>query len=252
METTKCDHDWEEQDNKHVCTKCFKEKLKRVKVSDEISYSIKEDGSKYTIRRDRTKYFYPDEWVNFRSNINEDKNKLLFSFLICTGARIEEALHFKKTDLMDSKRHIIRLMVTKRKAKKLGEKQQGKIRTFEINESLYKKLKQQTNLYIFLEVNKELTLQESKKLAKSKSCVVRRLMKRKLKLIGLDSNLYSLHNIRKTHGMWLKALKVSMEEICLRLGHNVDTYLAHYGSPSIFDRRDIEKMTPIIGRIYGL
>ncbi len=248
----KCNHDWQEDINRVTCSLCGKSKLKRVKVTDEIYTATKVNGMKYTIRRDRTKYFYPNEWNKFHANLNNDFNKLLFSFLIGTGARIEEALHFKKTDLIDDQRHVIRLMVTKRKAKKLEEKEQGKVRSFEIGEQLYKELKKQPNLYIFLRINKELSLVESKKIARGRSCGARSIMKSRLALSGMDSSLYSLHNIRKTHGMWLKSLGVPMEEICLRLGHDVDTYLAHYGSPSIFDGRDNAGMIKIIGRIYNL
>ena len=210
---TKCNHDWVEEETQLICSLCGKKKLKRVKVSDELFVSTKSNGMKYTVRRDRTKYFYPDDWMTFYNNLNNESNKLIFHFLIGTGARIQEELHFKKTDLIDDKRHIIRLMVTKKKAKKLVEKEQGKMRSFEIGEGLYKKLKKQPHLYIFLGIDRELSLTESKKITASKSCGVRFIMNSRLKSAGFDNTLYSLHNIRKTHGMWLKSLGVPMEEI---------------------------------------
>ena len=77
------------------------------------------------------------------------------------------------------------------------------------------------------------------------------MMKRALVRAGIkDYYNFSLHNIRKTTGNWLKALGVSAEEICLRLGHDFNTYLKHYGSATLFDRVDRIEMIKILGRIY--
>ena len=67
---------------------------------------------------------------------------------------------------------------------------------------------------------------------------------------------YSLHNIRKTHGMWLKTLQhrgrdLDVSEICMRLGHDMNTFLKHYGSPSVFSDQDRDKMIEVLGDIYG-
>ena len=76
-------------------------------------------------------------------------------------------------------------------------------------------------------------------------------MRRKLKGVVKDDWNFGLHNIRKTHGNWLKALDISAEEICTRLGHDFNTYLKHYGSPNIFDRKDKMLMIKILGDVYG-
>jgi integrase len=84
------------------------------------------------------------------------------------------------------------------------------------------------------------------------------LLRRKLKKLGVaDYWQYSLHNIRKTHGMWLKTLQhrgtdLDVSEICMRLGHDMNTFLKHYGSPSIFGDADRDRMIDILGDIYGL
>ena len=82
---------------------------------------------------------------------------------------------------------------------------------------------------------------------------VSQMLKRTLKKIEMkDWYNFSLHNIRKTHGNWLKALEIPAEEICLRLGHDFNTYLKHYGSATIFDRKDKLLMIRILGDVYGL
>ena len=247
----RCQHNWEEKGNSMTCSKCGKHILKRIKIDDEFSYGIKKNGVRYNIRRDRKRYFYPDEWTKFINSFTDDKHKLLFQFLICTGARIDEALHFKKTDLIDDHRKVIRLTVTKRKAKKAGEEIEGNVRRFEINSSLYRKLKREPSLYIFLNINHDLTLEESKKIATNKAISIRELMKRHIKKSGIkDWKNFALHNIRKTHGMWLKTIEVELSEICYRLGHDYNTYIKHYGSASLFDRTDRIKISKILGTIY--
>ena len=77
------------------------------------------------------------------------------------------------------------------------------------------------------------------------------MMRRKLKGVVKDDWNFALHNIRKTHGNWLKALEVPAEEICTRLGHDYNTYLKHYGSPNIFNRADKLLMIKILGDVYG-
>ncbi len=247
----RCNHDWEVINTKLVCKNCGASKLMLKKINDDLYEGTRANGKRYLIRIDKNKYLYPHEWNKFMSYLRED-NKLIFDFLICTGARIEEALFVKKANLVDDRRKLLRLTLTKRKAKKFGEQEDGKIRTLEIKSSLYNELSKSNHDYIFLKIDGEYSREELKKLTKSKSQAVRGLFKRGLKYIGLNPKLYNLHNIRKTHGMWLKALGVSSQEMNLRLGHDESTYLKHYGSPTAFDGKDKELMIKIIGRIYGL
>ena len=246
-----CTHDWIEKENKLICSKCSKTKLNFKETKDEnIFTGIREDGRTYTLRRQKNKYLYPEEWNKFISSLHE-KNKLIFEFLIGTGARIEETLFFKKTDLMDDKRKVITLIVTKVKAKK-GEQGMGTPRTFAISSKLYNKLQREEYLYPFLKLNEKKKYNEMKLMTKHKQVGIRNLFKRKLKDIGIkDWKLYTLHNIRKTHGMWLKELKINMTEICNRLGHDAETFRKHYGSSGVFERKDKLEMIKILGDIYG-
>jgi integrase len=247
-----CAHEWEEVDNRLICKLCGKERLKRIKIDDDLSYGVKKNGLKYIIRKNRNEYFLPQDWKKFMNSIPDHHiYKLLFEFLIVTGARIDEALHFKKTDLIDRDRLKIRLRVTKRKAKVFEESEEGKPRTFKITKSLYRKLEKINSLYIFLDINENMSLEESKKITFKKSCNVRDYLKRHLRKIGVNEKLYSLHNIRKTCGMWLKALGEKESEICLRLGHNADTFRKHYGSSNSFDSRDRKEIDKLIGEVLS-
>ena len=91
--------------------------------------------------------------------------------------------------------------------------------------------------FLFLDNTKEYADRAAiKKEAKKLKSAVYQLFKRGLKRSDeiRDPWNFGLHNIRKTHGMWLKALGVRLEEICHRLGHDYNTYLKHYGSADIF------------------
>jgi len=86
---------------------------------------------------------------------------------------------------------------------------------------------------------------------------VSQMFKRALENAGLNSWEFSLHNIRKTSGMWLKTVQrrgvdLDVSEICMRLGHDHNTFLKHYGSPSIFTDQQRDKIVDILGDVYKL
>jgi len=86
---------------------------------------------------------------------------------------------------------------------------------------------------------------------------VSQMFKRSLKNAKLNSWEFSLHNIRKTSGMWLKTVQrrgedLDVSEICMRLGHDHNTFLKHYGSPSIFTDQQRDKIVEILGDVYRL
>jgi len=255
----KCYHDWIRTNNYFICSKCKKQKLTLEQTNKDILTGIRSDGKPYSVRIDKNRYFYPQEWIMFYDNLN-DSNKLLFEFLICTGARIEEALSFNKDCLIDDTRKSIKLYVTKRKAKKEGE-QQGKPRSFEISASLYNKLKKQPDTFGFLFINPKEEIKVNtpegrsklKKYTKPKSSLAYMNLRSNLKAIGIkDYYNFGLHSIRKSHGMWLFTLGISMNEVTLRLGHDITTFNKHYGSPSLFQPQDKVLMIKILGKIYGL
>lgn len=212
-----------------------------------LFHGIKADGKKYTVRADRHRYFYPDEWIKFLNQVKDNK-RILFETLLQTGARIDEALHLKPKDFI-WENNSVTLRVTKTKAKK-GETKVlgGKQRSFGVSSQYIRRLRK----YI-----RENNIKDDNLLFPITKQAVSQMFKRSLEKAGLKSWEFSLHNIRKTTGMWLKTVQrrgadLDVSEICMRLGHNHNTFLSNYGSPSIFTDQHREKIVNILGDIYKL
>jgi len=76
------------------------------------------------------------------------------------------------------------------------------------------------------------------------------MLKRRLKSLGfLDWEKFSLHNIRKTYGQWMRIYDIKTEEICYRLGHDMATYFLHYGNPLIFGNNEKMEINNILGQV---
>lgn len=205
-----------------------------------------DDGRKLLVRNDRSRFFMPDEWKEFIKSVR-DKNKSLFEFLIGTGARIDEAAHIRPRDF-DFERGNVRLWKTKTKAK-LGETV-GKPRTISISSQLNSKMKKLSK-----DKNPESYLFFPEKDIGSKLIGVRQKINQLIKRRLIDIKIkdwwnFSSHNIRKTHGMFLKALGIDLGEFCQRLGHDYNTYIKHYGSPDIFSEKDMRGIREILGDLY--
>jgi len=205
--------------------------------NDSIRTIIKSDGKKYSIRNDRRRFFFPEEWNIFIKTVTNDRTKHLFEFMINTGSRIDEALHIRPKDF-DFERNNVRLWKTKTMAKK-GEKQ-GKPRTLSLSSEFTRRMKRLCSDIPLDEYIWKTTLNN-----------INQIFKRKLQKAGIkDWYNFSTHNIRKTHGMYLKALGIDIGEICMRLGHDVNTYLKHYGSADVFSDKDMRQIKDILGDIY--
>ena len=239
---TNCNHVWEEKKNKMVCKMCGKDTLKLSATKfDGLQVGTTDNGHSYSVRDDRSRFFFPEEWILFYDALPE-RNKPIFDCLINTGARIDEAMNITPDDFTDGTKKTLTLRVTKKKAKK--QERIGKKRTFVISSQFFKRMKR------YIEDNK----------IGPKDCLFtmtqqgvwgllrRRLEKQEVK----DWYNFSLHNIRKTHGMYLVALGVQNTEICFRLGHDMNTFLKHYGSPNIFDSKHKLLMLKILGDVYNL
>jgi len=232
---------------KNIQRKKHIERLSLTKISEGLKVGTRKNGTSYSVRDDRSRYFFPNEWTKFYNFIKKDKQPI-FDCLINTGARIEEALNIRPKDF-DFDRNNLTLAVTKIKAKK-GESV-GKRRSFTISSQFTKRMKKY--------INDRKISDESVLFSVSKQSVWKMLRTKLKKLEVKDWYNFSLHNIRKTHGMWLKTLisrarqgELDSDEICMRLGHDHNTYLKHYMSPSIFTDSDRDKMVNILGDVYGL
>ena len=203
---------------------------------EDITNKVRSNGRNYSIRSNRTRFFFPDEWIKFYDSLRVGQ-QLTFDFIINTGARINEARHVKVEDIdLINKRIILR--VTKVKARK-GEKN-PKPRTISISTSFAKRLKKCMNGKSNEEVIGILS-----------TPAANIAMKKALNKIGIkDYYMFSTHNVRKTHGNWLKALGVDGAEICTRLGHDYNTFLESYSSPDIFNWKEKDKMRMILGDLY--
>jgi integrase len=230
-----------------------KEKAKRLSLTpvldkEGLFVGIKKNGIKYSVRKDRHRTFFPDEWIKFFDSLKQSQ-RFLFETLLITGARIEECLNIRVKDFFWD-RNYIRLYVTKSKASK-GENKEigGASRSFVVSSQYIKKAR------AYIKDNK---LTDEDKMFDLSVAGVLQLFKRKLRKIEIkDWYNFSLHNIRKTNGMWLKTLipysrEITEGEICNRLGHDFNTYLKHYASPSIYNERDKNMMIKILGDMYGL
>lgn len=222
--------------------------LSPVPNEEGLFVGIKKNGKKYSVRKDRHAYFFPDAWNKLMTVMNQDQ-KDFFEGLLISGARIDEWLHVRPRDFSWD-RNTLKLYVTKVKAKKGQTKVLGgQSREFNMSAQYIRRVR----AYI-----KRNNIDNETYLFKMSKQNTWQLLRRKLIKIGVkDFWQYSLHNIRKTTGMWLKTLQyrakdLNSDEICMRLGHDHNTYLKHYGSPSIFTDSDRDKMIDILGDVYGL
>jgi integrase len=205
---------------------------------EDIKSFTRSNGVAYSVRSNRDRFFYPSEWMAFFDKL-KDGQKITFDFLVNTGARINEARNVKVADI-DFERNNIILRVTKVKAVK-GERN-PRPRTISISNQFARRLR------IFIKTNK---LNNEKTLGILSTPAANICMKKSLRWAGIkDDYMFSIHNIRKTHGNWLKALGIDGAEICLRLGHDYNTFLRNYGSPNIFNYKDLQDIRMILGDLY--
>lgn len=238
-------------DNPQIEIKQLQDKLKSLKASLDNSLKLNASGmeglnigmrknkTSYSVRTNRDRFFYPFEWFKFYDNLKASQ-KMTFDFLINTGARINEAIHVKVEDIdLNNKRLILK--VTKIKARK--KEKTPRPRPISISSQFTRKL----NKYI-----KDKKLKDSDYLGLLSKPASHIAMKKCLKKINIkDWYMFSIHNIRKTHGNYLKALGIEGTEICIRLGHDQNTFIKSYASPDIFTYKDKQDMRLILGDLHA-
>jgi integrase len=234
------------------------ERLTLSRSSEGIRKGIKSNGDNYSVRDDRRRYFFPEEWESFISLVNNRKHRFFFITLINTGARIMEALNLKYEDI-DVERETVTFKIVKQRKAKKNFYAVGKSRGFFVASNFFKEYKSfirgktiNPKDYIFLDNAKlpknydNLDNEQRKPYYISKVVSYSKIIKSKLKKAGIkDYYNFSPHNFRKTYGMWLRTFIKDSGELCYRMGHDIDTYVAHYGSSLIFtdqERRKIEKI----------
>lgn len=222
----------------------------------------KSDGTKYSVRQDRRRYFFPSEWNSFISQIKNKKHRFFFITSLMTGGRIMEILNLQHKDI-DIERGLINFSVVKQRKAKKNFHATGKTRNFFVSSNFIKEYKsfirgreQNPDGYLFLDDAKlppdysQLSNDQRKKYYISKRVSYTNMLKRYLKKAQVkDWYNFSPHNLRKTYGMWMRSLGIDGEELCYRLGHDMDTYILHYGSSLIFTEAERREIAKIIGDI---
>lgn len=205
------------------------------------------DGTDYTYRLNRDRFFYPKEWMAFYDKLWK-KHKFMFDLLINTGARIKEAAHIKRGDCDLMNKRII-LRVTKVKARK-GEKN-PRPRTIPISTQFNKKLSQHIHQNNLKNEDYLLDFTENSR-SINPAGQPNKILKSALQRAGIkDYYMFSIHNIRKTLETWLMALNVDGLKITAHIGHSMSTAAAHYISPDVFSFHEKDQMRLIIGDLYS-
>ena len=188
------------------------------------------NGRKYSVRNNRDRFFYPQEWMKFFDTLKESQ-KFTFMFLINTGARINEARNVIASDIdLHNKRIVLR--VTKVKAKK--KEKNPRPRIIPISSQFAKYLKK--------------NIDQLKVLSTPAANIA---MKNGLRRAGIkDWQMFSIHNIRKTLETWLMAVDVDGLKICAHIGHSMAVAAGSYISADVFSWEEKSKIRMIIGDLY--
>ena len=253
-------HEFIEQGNQLVCACGVTRLLLRQTEEEGILQGIKADGKKYTVRESRHSYLRPEEWKLFIKEVDYPLHRLFFLSLLHTGARAMEALHLKPSSF-DFERKTVKLDVIKGRGAKRNFSAMARERVFFVADNYLKEVKRyiskfeiKENEYFFL--NNEELPEDYSKLPKSdkkkhyskKEVSYNQLLKRKLKKIGgINYKQFSLHNLRKTYGNWMRIFGLRDTELCYRLGHDLNTYFIHYGSPDTFTPQERSMIQNILG-----
>ena len=193
------------------------------------------DGRSYTVRNDRNRIFTPDEWKRFLTFLRP-RHALEFKLLMNTGARINEALHIKKSDI-NFKDKVITLRVTKRR----GPFSDGNPRRIRVSSDFMEELESHCE-----KMGDEETVLQSRS-AQSYS----QILKRRLKEAGIkDWYMFSLHNIRKTMECWLCFLGVNYLLVLKHMGHDTSTAVKHYLQTDTYSNKYKFEARKILGDVY--
>lgn len=194
------------------------------------------DGRTYTVRSNRDRFFYPEEWEKF-FNALKSKQKITFDCLISTGARINEIRNVVIGDIDFINKRLI-LRVTKVKSKK-GEKN-PRPRTIPVSTQFNRRLKS----YVKNKNNEDIIGILSTPAANIG-------MKKALKICGIkDWRMFSVHNVRKTLETWLLSQDVDGVKISSHMGHDITTAIQHYVSADVFSWEEKKQMRQVLGDLY--
>jgi integrase len=238
MEKIKHKHTWILKENYLVC-ECGKKKLQLEKLSDNILQGIKKDGTKYKVRSNRDRIFYPHEWKLFLDTLKE-RQRFTFKFLLITGARIMEAQNVRVDDI-DLVNQRITLRVTKQRSSD-NSSNKSKTRTLRVSKELIKDIrKRKDDLNLKKEDYLKLLSQPAAHIAMKNA-----LKKAKIK----DYEMLSIHSIRKTAENWALSCGVDSMKLSKRFGHNLLTQYEHYSQSDSFSYKEKDEIKELLGDTY--
>jgi len=195
------------------------------------------DGIRYTVRDNRHRIFYPDEWMAFYDTLST-RQKVTFHFLINTGARINEVRNIQVQDV-DFDRNSVIIRWTKAR----NYDGTRRMRVLSVSTEFIKwikavirhfKLKPEDNFPILTTPPANICL------------------KKALRKIGIkDHMMFSVHNVRKTLETWLIALDVDSLKVAKHFGHSITVASTFYVSPDTFNFDDKKAIRGIIGNLYS-
>lgn len=196
----------------------------------------RKDGKTYTIREDKLRFFFPDEWMAFYDQL-KGRQKITFNFLINTGARINEIRNIKVGDV-DKERNSIILKMTKSRNKDGSRK----IRVISISNQFKKFLNSVINKY-------GLSNDDFFPILSTPASNI--AMQVALEKIGIkDKDNFSVHSVRKTLEAWLLSLEVDSLKVAKHMGHTLRVAEKYYVSPDTFSFDDKQMIKEIIGDLY--
>lgn len=197
---------------------------------------VKSNGMKYTVRQNRVRIFFPDEWRTFIDAVSP-KQRVTFKGLSLTGMRINEFRNVEVRDI-DFDRNSIAIRWTKSR----NEDGSRKMRVIPISTQYTKELKG---------IIREYNLKPEDKLPILSTPAANIAMKKALKGMGVeDYMMFSVHNLRKTLESWLLALDIDSMKVTKHFGHSVMVAAKFYISPDTFNYEDKKAIRDIIGDLY--
>jgi integrase len=197
---------------------------------------IKRNGIKCSIRNNRHRFMYPDEWLAFYDQL-KPRQKITFHFLINTGARINEVRMIQVSDV-DFDRNSIVLRWTKGR---MGDGTR-KMRVLSVSSQFIKWIRT---------VIKEYNLKPEDHFPILSTPAGNICMKKTLKEIGIqDWSMFSIHNVRKTLETWLISLDIDSLKIIKHFGHTMNIAAKFYVSSDTFNYEDKQIIRQVIGDLY--
>lgn len=194
---------------------------------------------KYRLKTDTKAFLYPDQWIKFYNSLNE-KQQPYFKIAINTGGRINEIRKLEVRHI-NFEKHQLTFYNTKIRAKR--KEKRPNPRTIPINSECSQWLQRW---------GRKFKLTKTSTFNIPSTVAINKVIKNKLKEIGIENYKdFSSHNIRKTHGNWLKTLGVKGEEITTRLGHDHNTLIKSYVSPDLFNEKDRILIRQELGDLYA-